>query len=97
MNPTTEIWVCQNRDCLAQGAAEVLAEFVALTQDQPEIRPIGCECQGQCNMGVTVRVIQDQTWYCRITPDDVGPIVEQHLVAGQPVQSLLHPRWHPQF
>ncbi len=97
MNPTSEIWVCQNRDCLEQGAAAVLAEFVALTQDYPQIQPIGCECQGQCNMGVTVRVIQDQTWYCRITRDDVGPIVKQHLIAGQPVQSLLHPRWHPQF
>jgi (2Fe-2S) ferredoxin len=95
MNPATEIWVCQNRSCLDQGAAAVLAEFVARTQDQPQIQPIACECQGQCNMSVTVRVLHDDTWYCRVQPADVGPIVEQHLGKGQPVGPLLHPRWHP--
>jgi (2Fe-2S) ferredoxin len=95
MAPPYEIWVCQNRSCLEQGAAAVLAEFVAQTEDQPQIQPIGCDCQGQCNMSVTVRVIHDDTWYCRVQPADVGPIVTQHLGQGQPVRPLLHPRWHP--
>jgi (2Fe-2S) ferredoxin len=97
MSPPYEIWVCQNRSCLEQGAAAVLAEFVAQTQDQPQIQSIGCECQGQCNMSVTVRVIQDDTWYCRVQVADVGLIVEQHLLQGQPIPALRHPRWHPQF
>jgi (2Fe-2S) ferredoxin len=95
MNPPIEVWVCQNRSCLDQGAAAVLAEFLALTDADPPIQPIACDCQGQCNMGVTVRVINDDTWYCRVQTADVRPIVEQHLQGGLPVQAKLHPRWHP--
>jgi (2Fe-2S) ferredoxin len=95
MTPLTEIWVCQDRSCFAQGSAAILAEFVAQTEDQAQLQPIACECQGQCNMSVTVRVIHDDIWYCRVQLADVGPIVEQHLLQNQPVQALLHPRWHP--
>jgi (2Fe-2S) ferredoxin len=46
-------------------------------------------------MGATVRVLPDDTWYCRVKPDDVRAIVEQHLKQGRPVAALLHPRFHP--
>ncbi len=97
MHPAHEIWICQNRNCIAQGADVVLAEFVRYTQNDADIQAIGCECQGQCNMSPTVRVMSDETWYCRVKPEDVPQVVEQHLKQGQPVKKLLHPRWHPQF
>jgi (2Fe-2S) ferredoxin len=37
----------------------------------------------------------DETWYCRIQPSHIPEIVQQHLRGNQPVQSLLHPRFHP--
>ena len=55
----------------------------------------GCECQGQCGSGPTVRVMPDNTWYCRVQPEDVDTIVENHLkVNGHPVKSLQNPRMH---
>jgi (2Fe-2S) ferredoxin len=54
-------------------------------------------CLGQCGSGPMVRVLPDDIWYCRVRPDDVAEIVEQHLHQNQPVQRLLHPRFHPKY
>jgi (2Fe-2S) ferredoxin len=44
-----------------------------------------------------VLVTPDSTWYCRVKPEDVTEIVTQHLQLNQPVDRLLHPRFHPRF
>jgi len=91
-----EILVCQYLNCQRNGSAEVLAAF------QTELLPVtiaitGSDCQGQCNLGPTVRVLPDDTWYCRVQPTDVPEICEQHLLQGKLVDRLLHPRFHPKF
>ena len=55
---------------------------------------VGSECQRQCNMGAIVRVLPDEAWYCRVKPEHVAAIIEQHLKQGNPVPALLHPRFH---
>lgn len=89
------VLVCQNRSCKRNGAEAVLAAFKACTADMASVFVAESECTGQCSSGPTVRVMPDQTWYCRVTPDDVPRITEEHLTADTPVQSLLHPRFHP--
>jgi len=91
-NSPLEVLVCQHQSCLAQGSAEVLAHFLA--HPVPSVTIVGSECQGQCNIGATVRVLPDEIWYCRVKPEHVEAIVEQHLKQGEPVQALLHPRFH---
>jgi (2Fe-2S) ferredoxin len=54
----------------------------------------GCDCQGQCNLGATVRVLPDQVWYCRVRAADVPEIIESHIRGDRPVDRLLHPRLH---
>ncbi|MBW4469800.1 MAG: (2Fe-2S) ferredoxin domain-containing protein [Stenomitos rutilans HA7619-LM2] len=93
MNSGRQVLVCQYTNCLRNGSAAVLASFQAWAT--PGTMVIGCGCQGQCNMGATVRVLPDDTWYCRVKAQDVQTIVEEHLKQGRPVSSLLHPRFHP--
>jgi (2Fe-2S) ferredoxin len=82
-----QVWVCQYTNCLENGAADLLAAF--------ETRATGSPCQGQCNLGPTVRVLPD-IWYYRVQPDDVPEIIAA-LQLGQPVERLLNPRLHPQY
>ncbi|NDJ16966.1 (2Fe-2S) ferredoxin domain-containing protein [Myxacorys almedinensis] len=89
------VLVCQYQRCLANGSAEVLAAFLATSPSECSVVP--SECQGQCNLGVTVRILPDEVWYCRIKPPHVAQIVEQHLQQGQLVKPLLHPRIHPNY
>lgn len=86
-----QIWVCQHRNCQAQGSEGLLAAFVSV---MGEAMVRGCECQGQCNLGATVRVLPDQVWYCRVKVADVPEIIETHIRGDRPVDRLLHPRLH---
>ncbi len=90
-----QVLVCQYTNCQAHGSAQVLAEFLA--NPIPEVEIVASACQGQCNLGPTVRVLPDEVWYCRVNVEDVSAIAHQHFQKGQPVRTLLHPRLHPQF
>jgi (2Fe-2S) ferredoxin len=87
------VLICQYRNCLANGSAEVLAAF----QNNPVagVQVAASGCLGQCNLGPSVQITPDGFWYCLVKPDDVKTIVEQHLKNGKPVTALLHPRFHP--
>ncbi|MBW4657555.1 MAG: (2Fe-2S) ferredoxin domain-containing protein [Drouetiella hepatica Uher 2000/2452] len=87
------VLVCQHRSCLRNGSAEVLAAFQATVPNG--VFASGSECMGQCASGTTVHIMPDNFWYCRIKPSDVPTIVQQHLWSDRPVESLLHPRFHP--
>lgn len=85
--------VCQHRSCVRNGSEQVLAAFQQHQSDRVLVS--GCECQGQCGSGPTVRVMPANVWYCQVKSDDVVTIVEQHLTeGGQPVAALLNPRFH---
>ncbi|MEL6381274.1 MAG: (2Fe-2S) ferredoxin domain-containing protein [Cyanobacteria bacterium J06626_18] len=86
------VTICQNRSCLRNGSDQVLAKFQ--DHQSAKIMVSGCECQGQCGSGPTVRVMPGDTWYCQVKPEDVEGIVEEHLGSGKPVDRLLHPRIH---
>ncbi|HEY9650973.1 MAG TPA: (2Fe-2S) ferredoxin domain-containing protein [Coleofasciculaceae cyanobacterium] len=89
------ILVCQHRSCQAAGSEAVLAAFEAA--DTRDFTVKGSDCQGQCSAGPTVRIIPEETWYCRVQPSDVPVIVEQHLHGGKRVEAKLHPRIHMRF
>lgn len=89
------IQVCQYRSCQRFQAAEVLSAFKQHTS--PELMVTASSCLGQCGSGPTVRVAPDNVWYCRVCPDDVDDILEQHIHQGKPVKRLLHPRFHPDY
>ncbi|BAU13338.1 hypothetical protein LEP3755_38770 [Leptolyngbya sp. NIES-3755] len=90
-----QVLICQYQSCLAQGSAEVLAAFLERSVSDVSIVP--AECQGQCNLGTTVRVLPGEIWYCRVKPTDVDAIAQSHLENDQPVDRLLHPRIHPSY
>ncbi len=92
---TPSVLVCQHTSCRAAGAAAVLAAFESSIVAGFTVK--GCGCQGQCSSGPTVRIIPEETWYCRVQPSDVSIIVEQHLIGGKPVEDKLHPRIHLRF
>lgn len=48
-------------------------------------------CLDQCERGVTVVIYPEQVWYGGVTVDDVGEIVERHIIGGQVVERLLMP------
>lgn len=90
--------VCQHRSCQRNGSEAVYAAFQdAKAAKNPTFFVSKSDCMGQCSSGPTVKILPDETWYCRVKPEHIPQIVEQHLGQDTPVKSLLHPRFHPQF
>lgn len=95
------VMICQHQSCERNNAAEVLKAFETANLKAgdgiPPVRIISTGCMGQCSTGPTVRVTPDEIWYYRVKPEDVGAIVEEHLVGDKPVDRLLNPRIHRSF
>ena len=89
------IAICQYHSCARNRAADVLKAFQEIAPT--DVLVSASDCMGQCSSGTTVYVTPDRTWYCRVKPEDVTEIVAQHLQLNQPVERLLHPRFHPRF
>lgn len=49
-------------------------------------------CLGQCNLGPNVVVFPDNIWYRCTSKEDVDTIIEQHIMGGTIVESLLNKR-----
>ena len=90
---TRTVLVCQNRTCLKQGSARVLSAFQATPISQAEV--VASQCLGQCGSGPMVRVLPDEVWYDRVSPEEVGAIVDRHLLKNKPVVAMLYSTFHP--
>ena len=98
MDVSEPLWcvaICQYHSCARNRAAKVLEAFRAVVPRNVSVS--ASDCLGQCSSGPTVYITPDRTWYCRVKPEDVAEIVVQHLQLNQPVERLLHPRFHPRF
>jgi len=91
------VMVCQHQSCQRNNAGEVLKAFERIGDGMEDVSIISSGCMGQCSTGPTVRVTPDEIWYCRVQPEDVEAIAEQHLVEGKPVDRLFNPRIHRSF
>lgn len=53
------------------------------------IRANSAGCLGHCEHGAVMVVYPEQVWYGRVTAVDVKQIVDEHLLGGRPVTSLM--------
>ncbi|MBD3882236.1 (2Fe-2S) ferredoxin domain-containing protein [Phormidium tenue FACHB-886] len=84
--------ICQSKACRKGGAAKVLAAF--RSHPLPEVQVCESGCLGQCGNGPMVVILPEQTWYNRVNPQEVPAVVDRHLQGGEPVQTMLYPKFH---
>ena len=96
-------FVCQTQrppmgkpSCGAQGAGEILAALQEGLGAHPElwgkVSVSSSGCLGPCFDGPSIVVYPEATWYARVKREDVGEIVESHMVGGKPVERLRY-KW----
>src|SRR6516225_6677456 len=94
-------FVCSNQrpeggkpSCGARGAGAILTALQEGLGRHPDlwgrvaVTPTGC--LGPCFEGPTVVVYPEAVWYVGVKPEDVAEIIEQHMLAGRPVERLLY-------
>ncbi len=80
--------------CKAKGGVEVrdaLKKELSARGIKKLVRANNAGCLDQCEHGVTVVVYPEQVWYGHVTVDDIGELVDRHLVGGEVVDRLLLP------
>ncbi|MCE5193479.1 MAG: NADH-quinone oxidoreductase subunit NuoF [Candidatus Cryosericum sp.] len=88
-----QLLICAGGACITSGeksVKDVLVEELAKNGIQDEVQIIETGCMGACDLGPIVVVYPEGTFYQKVTPQNAGPIVSEHLVKGRVVSGLLY-------
>jgi NADH:ubiquinone oxidoreductase subunit F (NADH-binding)/(2Fe-2S) ferredoxin/Pyruvate/2-oxoacid:ferredoxin oxidoreductase delta subunit len=89
----THLLVCAGTGCVSCGSfavKEALVEEIARRGLQDEALVVTTGCNGFCERGPILLVHPDGIFYQRLSPADVPHLVEEHLIKGRPVRSLMY-------
>jgi len=96
--PSKYVFVCTNErpedhpkgSCVARGCIDVFTAFRELqgSKGLTHFKVVATGCLEPCLAGPTVLVSPDDVWYGGVTVADVETIIDEHLVAGRPVEML---------
>lgn len=87
------VLVCGGTGCKSAGSSEIQMAFTKYLKEyglQDEVMLVETGCHGFCEHGPLVIVYPEGTFYCRVKPEDVKEIVENHLYKGRIVERLLY-------
>ncbi len=93
------VFVCCNtrpesaprRSCTTDGTSALHAAMQQRTKAAGlagRVRINKSGCLDQCEHGPMVVVYPDAVWYGAVRPEDAAEIVNEHLIAGRPVERL---------
>ena len=88
----SHVLVCTGGGCIASGALQVSAALREALRGHGldnEIKVVETGCLGPCSVGPVVVVYPDGIFYENLKPEDVGELVEEHLLKGRPVDRLV--------
>ncbi len=89
----SHLLVCAGTGCVSCGAfaiKDALEREVRRRNLENEILIVATGCNGFCERGPILMVHPDGIFYERLKPEDVPHLVEEHLVKGRPVTSLMY-------
>ena len=97
--PEKHVFVCittraeaAGSSCGAAGSPKVMEALMFAVMEHgldDRVKVNGSTCLGPCDDGVNVVVYPEGVFYSRVTPEDVGEIVSEHLIGGAPVERLV--------
>jgi NADH:ubiquinone oxidoreductase subunit F (NADH-binding)/(2Fe-2S) ferredoxin len=85
--------VCGGTGCRASAAdsvTETLKKSLEEHNLQDQVQVVMTGCFGFCEQGPIVKVLPDNTFYTQVKPEDSKTIVEEHVIKGRQVESLLY-------
>ena len=91
--PRAHLLVCTGTGCVSCGAFEVrraLEDELRRRGLEREILVVATGCNGFCERGPVLLVQPDGVFYQRLKTTDVPRLVEEHLLKGRPVESLMY-------
>ncbi len=87
------VLICAGSGCIASGAADVLAAFMAEIEKQGlavDVGTKGTGCHGFCERGPVVVLYPEEISYLQVKPEDVPEIVSRTLKEKEIVERLIY-------
>lgn len=87
------ILVCGGTGCKASesdGIVTNIKQELAANNLQDDVQIVATGCFGFCEKGPVVKVLPDNSFYVSVKPEDAKEIVEEHIIKGREVKSLLY-------
>jgi NADH:ubiquinone oxidoreductase subunit F (NADH-binding)/(2Fe-2S) ferredoxin/NAD-dependent dihydropyrimidine dehydrogenase PreA subunit len=84
--------LCGGTGCIASGTPAVkqaIEDELVKRELQDEVQVIITGCNGFCAMGPIMTVFPDGIFYNKLKPEHAPLLVEEHVLKGRPVKSLL--------
>lgn len=85
--------VCGGTGCKASASENIVENLKKELENnglENEVQVVTTGCFGFCEKGPVVKIMPDNTFYTRVTPQDAQEIVKEHIIKGRKVRHLLY-------
>lgn len=86
------VLICGGTGCLSSKGGAIAENIESLLVEKgmnEEVQVIKTGCFGFCEKGPIVKIVPDNTFYVEVKPEDAGRIVEEDLIKGEKIETLL--------
>ena len=86
------VLICGGTGCLSSKGGEIAKNIENLLAEKgmsDEVQVIKTGCFGFCEKGPIVKIVPDNTFYVEVKPEDAARIVEEDLIKGEKIETLL--------
>jgi NADH-quinone oxidoreductase subunit F/NADP-reducing hydrogenase subunit HndC len=87
------VLICGGTGCLSSKSGQIADNINALLKEkgmEDEVQVILTGCFGFCEKGPIVKIVPSNTFYVEVKPEDAARIVEEDLIKGEKIESLLY-------
>ncbi|TDT68120.1 NAD(P)-dependent iron-only hydrogenase diaphorase component flavoprotein [Hypnocyclicus thermotrophus] len=87
------VLICGGTGCLSSKSAQIAENINALLKEkgmEEEVQVVLTGCFGFCEKGPIVKIVPSNTFYVEVKPEDAARIVEEDLIKGEKIESLLY-------
>lgn len=86
------VLICGGTGCLSSKGGTIAENIESLLVEKgmnEEVQVIKTGCFGFCEKGPIVKIVPDNTFYVEVKPEDAARIVEEDLIKGEKIETLL--------
>ncbi|HHU69784.1 MAG TPA: NADH-quinone oxidoreductase subunit NuoF, partial [Thermoanaerobacterales bacterium] len=89
----SHVLICGGTGCTSSGSVtiqEILRQELKKHKLENEVKVVQTGCFGLCEIGPIMVVYPEGAFYCRVKPEDIPELVEEHMVKGRILERLLY-------
>jgi len=87
------ILVCGGTGCESSKADNIYKNLLKEREIEgleEDVQIVKTGCFGFCEQGPIVKVLPEESFYVKVTPDDAKEIIQEHIIKGREVKRLLY-------